>query len=156
MQIVEFETRHAEAWRSLNEAWISRYFTLEARDREVLGDPQGAILDKGGRIFIAEQEGRAVGCVALVPLPDGGLELAKMTVAEEARGAGVGRRLMTHCVETARAAGATRLYLESSRKLDAALALYSAFDFRELAPTPTPYARCDIQMELPLVRSSGS
>jgi N-acetylglutamate synthase-like GNAT family acetyltransferase len=151
MQIVEYEARHAGAWRTLNEAWIRRWFTLEAKDEEVLSNPQGAILDKGGRIFIAEQEnGQVVGCVALQAMSDGGLEVAKMAVEEAARGSGVGRRLMQECVAAARAAGAARLYLESNRKLAPAIGLYRAFGFRELEPTPTPYARCDIQMELPL------
>ena len=49
MEIVEFEPHHAEAFRVLNEAWISKYFVLEPKDREVLNDPQGKIIDKGGR-----------------------------------------------------------------------------------------------------------
>ena len=39
------------AFRTLNEEWITNLFTLEPRDREVLGDPSGTILAKGGRIF---------------------------------------------------------------------------------------------------------
>ena len=150
MIIVDFEPRHAEAWRTLNEAWISRWFTVEAKDREVLDDPQGAILGKGGRIFMAERDGEPVGCVALIPLPDGGYELAKMTVAEGARGTGLGKRLMQHCVDAARAAGAPRLYLETNSKLAPALALYRAFGFRDLDPAHTEYARCNVWMELPL------
>ena len=55
MHIVEFEPRHADAFRTLNEAWISKYFVLEPKDREVLQDPIGKIIEKGGRIFMAEQ-----------------------------------------------------------------------------------------------------
>ena len=36
------------AFRTLNEEWITRHFTLEAKDRETLGDPQRSILSKGG------------------------------------------------------------------------------------------------------------
>ena len=151
MVIVDFEPRHAEAWRTLNEAWIRRWFTIEAKDRQVLDDPRGAILDRGGRIFMAEHNGEAIGCVALIPLPDGGLELAKMTVAEAARGTGLGRRLMQACVDAARAAGAPRLYLETNSALAPALALYRSTGFREVAPAePSPYRRCDVCMELPL------
>lgn len=94
MTIVEFEPAHAEAFRLLNEAWISKYFTLEAKDREVLADPQGKIIDGGGRIFMALKDGVAVGCVALMKMDDGGFELAKMTVSEDLRGSGLGRMLM--------------------------------------------------------------
>ncbi|WP_041373668.1 GNAT family N-acetyltransferase [Phenylobacterium zucineum] len=150
MEIVEFEPRYAEAFRTLNEAWISRHFTLEAKDREVLEDPQGKIIDPGGRIFIALQDGRPVGCVALIRMADGGYEVAKMTVSEAARRSGLGRRLMERCIEAGREAGAPRLYLETNSGLAPALGLYRAMGFRDLAPTDTEYARCDVWMERPL------
>ena len=111
------------------------------------------ILTKGGRIFMAERDGEPIGCVALIPLPDGGYEVAKMTVAESARGTGLGRRLVQACVDAGRAAGAPRLYLETNHQLALALALYRAFGFRELdqtAVTPSEYRRCDVWMELVL------
>ena len=89
MEIIEFEPRHAEAFRRLNKAWISKYFKLEAKDSEVLNDPQGKILAKGGRIFMALKDGEAVGCVALLKLDDGGYEVAKMTVSEDLRARGI-------------------------------------------------------------------
>lgn len=153
MRIIDFEPRHAEAWRTLNEAWISRWFALEPKDRKALDDPEGAILANGGRIFIAEDGETAVGCVALVPMKDGGYEVAKMTVAERARGAGLGRRLMEACVEVAAAAGAPRLYLETNARLAPALGLYRAFGFREIDKADalhSDYQRCDVWMELRL------
>ena len=92
MEIVEFEPRHAQAFQALNEAWISKYFVIEPKDREVLGDPQGKIIDKGGRVFMALKEGEPVGCAALLKMDDGGYEVAKMTVSETLRGSGLGRR----------------------------------------------------------------
>ena len=150
MEIVDFRPEHAGAFLALNEAWISKHFTLEPKDREVLGDPQGKILDKGGKIFMALQDGRAVGCVALIKMADGGYEVAKMTVAEEVRGTGLGRQLMQACIDAGRALGAPRLYLETNSSLGPALGLYRAMGFKDLAPTPTEYARCDVWMELKL------
>ena len=149
MEIVEFEPRHAEAFRVLNEAWISKYFTLEAKDREVLNDPQGKILDKGGRIFMALQDGAAVGCVALLKMHDGGYEVAKMTVSEDLRGSGLGRQLMQRCIDAGAEMGARRLYLETNSGLGPALGLYRAMGFRVLAPCETEYSRCDVWMERP-------
>jgi putative acetyltransferase len=150
MDIVAFRPEHAEAFRTLNETWISKYFTLEPKDRQVLGDPQGEILDKGGRIFMALEGGAAVGCVALLALPDGGFEVAKMTVAEGLRGSGLGRALMERCVEEAQAAGAPRLYLETNSVLAPALSLYRAMGFQPLARTRDPardYERVNVWME---------
>lgn len=154
MRIIPFEPRHAEAWRRLNEDWISKHFAIEPKDREVLDDPEGKILDKGGRIFMAENEtGEAVGCVALIAMADGGFEVAKMTVLESARGSGLGRLLMEMCVEAAKAAKAPRLYLETNSSLAPALGLYRAMGFVDLDPSMRPatdYARCDVWMERPL------
>ena len=153
-RIVDFEPRHADAWRSLNEAWIRRWFSIEPKDRLLLDEPEKTVIGRGGRIFIAEHsDGTAVGCVALLPMPDGGYELLKMAVAEAARGAGLGRRLIEACVEAARAAGGWRLYLETSSRLGPALQLYRSVGFGELDPAdipPTEYERCDIWMELKL------
>ena len=150
MQIVEFEPAHAEAFRVLNEAWISKYFVLEPKDRETLNDPQGKILAKGGRIFMALKDGEAVGCAALLKMPDGGYEVAKMTVSETLRGSGLGRLLMQRCIDAGAELGATRLYLETNSSLGPALGLYRAMGFKDLAPVPSPYVRADVFMERPL------
>lgn len=146
-----FEPRDAGAFRRLNEAWIGALFALEPHDHEVLGDPVGQIIAPGGHILIAEQEGEAIGCCALVPLPDGGYELAKMTVAESRRGTGLGRALMEQAVALARELRAPRLYLETNSGLASALGLYRAFGFVDLPPERRPakvYDRGDVWMEL--------
>lgn len=147
MEIVEFEPHHAEAFRTLNEAWIRKHFTLEAKDREVLEDPHGKIIAKGGRIFMALEDGRAVGCVALLKMADGGYEVAKMTVSEDVRGSGLGRKLMERCIEAGAEDGVPRLYLETNSSLAPALALYRATGFKDLAPVETEYVRADVFME---------
>ncbi len=126
MEIVEFRPEHSEAFRTLNEAWITKYFAIEDKDREVLGDPHGQIVAKGGRIFMAFDGAEPVGCVALIAMPDGGYEVAKMTVVETLRGSGLGRSLMQHCIDAGAEAGATRLYLETNSGLAPALGLYRA------------------------------
>jgi GNAT superfamily N-acetyltransferase len=147
MEIVEFRPEHAAPFKALNEAWISKYFVLEPKDREVLDDPQGKILAKGGRIFMALHDGEAVGCVALLKMPDGGYEVAKMTVSETLRGSGMGRLLMQRCIDAGADDGVPRLYLETNSGLAPALALYRATGFQDLAPTETPYVRADVFME---------
>jgi len=148
MRILPFEPRHADAWRDLNTAWISRHFTMEAKDHEALNDPVGKILDKGGHILMAEtDDGDIIGCVGLIPLADGGFEVAKMTVTEQARGTGLGRLLMQACIDKAHAVGAPRLYLETNSSLAPALGLYRAMGFVDLPQRDTPYARADVFME---------
>jgi GNAT superfamily N-acetyltransferase len=155
ISIVEYEDGHAQMFRTLNEAWIGKHFEIEPKDREIIDDPKGRILAKGGRIFIAEADGRAVGCVALIPMSDGGYEVAKLAVDESSRRTGLGRRLLQRCIEAGRRAGAHRLFLETNSRLAPARALYLAMGFRDLPPEPTLYARCDCWMELKLLPDDG-
>ena len=78
--IVEYRPDHAAAWARLNEAWLAEGgFAVEAKDRRSIDDPHGVFIAGGGRIFIAERDGDAVGCCALIRIPDG-FEVSKMTV----------------------------------------------------------------------------
>lgn len=146
--IERYRPDHAAAWQSLNEDWlIASGYVLEPKDQLVLSDPQGAILDKGGRIYIAERDGVPVGCCSLMAMTDGGYEVGKMAVVEGARGLNLGWRLLEACEVEARAASAPRLYLETNKAQTHAIALYRRFGFVDLPPQPTPYARCDVWME---------
>jgi putative acetyltransferase len=142
----------ATAFRTLNEEWITRYFTLEKMDRETLNDPQ-KILDKGGNIFMVYAGDQAVGCVALIPIGNGVYELSKMAVSPELRGLGIGRRLLQHAITEAKRIGARSLFLGSNAKLANAVHLYESVGFRHVAPEnipPMPYTRANVFMELPL------
>jgi GNAT superfamily N-acetyltransferase len=153
MRIVPFEPSFAPAFKALNEAWIRRHFTLETKDAEILDDPAGKIVATGGQILFAVEDDAAVGCCALVPMADGGYELAKMAVAEAAQGRGYAKALLAAAIDVARAAGAPRIYLESNAVLTPALTLYRRFGFAD-APmerrVASPHARVDVWMELDL------
>jgi putative acetyltransferase len=141
------------AFRTLNEEWISRYFVLEAKDRETLGDPENMILRKGGRVFLADVDGKTVGCVALIPMGDGVYELSKMAVSPSMRGRGIGRRVLEHAIAQARALAATSLFLGSNSVLQNAVHLYESVGFRHVPPDQLPdmhYARADVFMEMGL------
>ena len=45
VDIAEFESRHAQAFRDLNLAWIQAYFEIEPLDREILFDPKSSIIE---------------------------------------------------------------------------------------------------------------
>jgi len=148
-----FRPEDAEAFRVLNEDWIAKHFGLEEKDRITLGDPEGQILQKGGHIFMVFSEDGPVGCCALLLVRPGVYEVAKMTVAEEYRGYGIGRRVLAYTIEQGKALGAESLYLETSKKLMDAIHLYEAMGFRHLPPervVPSPYVRANVFMELTL------
>ena len=153
MRIIDFQPKFAPAFKALNEAWISRHYVLEPKDAEILGDPQGAIIDQGGFVFLAVEGDATIGCCAMIPMEGGGFEIVKMAVDEARRGHGAGRALMAACVDRGRSLNAPRLYLESGLALKPALALYRSFGFADLEPErrpPSPYARVEVWMELRL------
>ncbi|HEX6590125.1 MAG TPA: GNAT family N-acetyltransferase [Longimicrobiales bacterium] len=150
VRIVDYEPRHRDAFRALNLEWIERWFTVEDADRRALDDPERTILAPGGHVLIAEHAGAAIGCCALIREPDGGYELAKMAVAEAARGLGIGDRLGRAAIERARATGARRVELLTNSALAPALALYRKLGFVQVPVGDTEYDRADVRMVLDL------
>ncbi len=143
----------AAAFRQLNESWIAQHFSLEEKDRRTLGDPDGTILAKGGRILMVEESGTAMGCVALIPMGDGVVELSKMTVVPQMRGRGLGRRLLLQGIAEARAMGMSRIFLGSNSKLADAVHLYESTGFQHVPMDhlpEMPYTRANVFMEMKL------
>ncbi|MGF1511658.1 MAG: GNAT family N-acetyltransferase [Myxococcota bacterium] len=146
-----FVDADAAAFKQLNEAWIQRYFELESQDREILDDPWTHVLQPGGAIFMATRGARAVGTAAMLVIPnEPAFELAKMTVAEDARGLGVGYRLGQAVLNEARRRGGQRVTLETNTRLEPAISLYRKLGFSEVEMCPSPYARCNLKMEIHL------
>jgi ribosomal protein S18 acetylase RimI-like enzyme len=147
--IVGYEDRHAEDFARLNREWLDAYALYEEPDAKQLYSPRETILDAGGEIFIALNDGRVVGTCALVRVSATVFEMAKLSVAPETRGTGLGRRLTQVAIDRARARGATRITLMSSSKLTTALRLYESMGFkRRPLPEDRPYETADVYMEL--------
>ena len=149
--IVEYAPEHRAAFDRINRRWLEAYGLLEAVDEAELADPDKCFLQRGGAIFMAAHEGRAVGACAIRPLEDGCYEIAKLGVDVDMQNRGIGRRLVTHAVETCRQRGASRIVLVSSSRLTNALRLYESVGFRYV-PMPSDYQdvyqTADVFMEL--------
>lgn len=151
VQLFDYAPAYQPDFKRLNVAWIEQYFRLEAADLKALDHPEAYILQPGGHIFLAAYQGAIVGTCALLPMPAATYELAKMAVSPTAQGLGIGYQLGQAAIAWARAQGAARLYLESNTRLKPALSLYHKLGFHKtVAGQPSPYERCNIQMELVL------
>lgn len=148
--ILPFAPADAQAFKELNLNWIRAHWEPEPADFETLDHPL-RLIDSGGHILIAKMGARAVGTCALIQMDSASYELAKMAVADDVRGHGIGRLLGEGVIAIARELGAERLYLESNTVLEPAIQLYRRLGFREITGQPSPYARCNIQMELGLI-----
>lgn len=148
VEIVLYNDSYQQAFKKLNQDWITTYFKMEEADFKSLDHPKEYILDKGGFIFIALYEGRAIGTCALIKMDNNAFELAKMAVSDEAKGKGIGFMLGNALIEKAKEEGANRVYLESNTILKPAINLYHKLGFKKITGIPSPYERCNIQMEL--------
>ena len=147
--IRSFRPGDEAAFRDINLEWIERFFVVEQKDRDVLGNPKKYILDPGGAILLAVDGDTPLGVVALMVMGEGSVELAKMGVRPEAQGKGAGRLLVAGAVAKAREMGMRRVYIETNSKLAPALKLYHDAGFQPVRETiPSPYARADVQLEL--------
>lgn len=150
LTIVSYTPDDAAAFRALNHEWITKYFALEEIDNQLLNDPEGYILKKGGHILMAYYQGKAVGTCALLKLDNQVYELGKMAVTASMQGKKIGQQLVLAAIQVARARGATKVILLSHRSLVPALHVYHKLGFREVPCAPNGYKRADIQMELDL------
>ena len=151
IRIADYDPRWRADFARLNIDWLERFFVVEDIDRVVLSDPETHILAHGGRVlFAVDADDRAIGTVALKHEGDGVYELTKMAVDPGSQGQGIGRLLMDAALGTFRDMAGRELFLESSRKLAPALALYESVGFRH-RPAPRPgshYVRADVYMVL--------
>lgn len=162
IEIIDYAPEFHDDFRRLNLEWIEKYFKLEESDRQSLDHPDEKILWPGGHICLARRRrtvgsnpaaGEIVGTCALIKVNEYTYELAKMAVAENARGNGIGWLLGQAAIRKARELGAKTIYLESNTVLEPAIKLYQKLGFQKVVGQPSPYERCNIQMELKVLKT---
>jgi DNA-binding MarR family transcriptional regulator len=103
-----------------------------------------------GFFALAWLDGGPVGCGALKVGTHGTGEVKRMWTAPNARGLGIGRRILQWLEAKAREARLTRLRLETNRTLTEAQTLYRAAGYQEVAPfNAEPYAHHWFEKRLP-------
>jgi len=150
MEIIDYQERYHEDFRKLNMEWLEKYQLAESHDLMVLDDPQGTIIDRGGCIFLALEDGVIAGTAALMKEHEGVYELAKMSVAPAFRGRGISKLLLAKCLEAAKERAAEKITLFSNHQLTTALSLYTQFGFRNIPVEDSPFVTADVKMELVL------
>jgi GNAT superfamily N-acetyltransferase len=120
---------HGELYRA-EYGWDTSFEALVARivaDYATVHDPERETA------WIAEIDGRRVGCVFCVAADDGTAKLRLLLVHPDARGLGLGARLVEACTDFARAASYHHVTLWTNDVLTAARHIYQAAGFRLVA-----------------------
>lgn len=89
-----------------------------------------------GVVFVLEQNGAIGGFAAVLPREDGGSELDALFVEPTMRRCGIGRKLVEHCCEIARARGSTFLHVIGNPHAEV---FYNACGFRVTGTTETRF-----------------
>jgi GNAT superfamily N-acetyltransferase len=120
---------------------LSRYYAEISERFEGGFDPGQSItptLDEfappKGTFLVIRRDDELVGCGGFKPLPPDAVYLKRMWVAPEARGQGLGKRLLDALEERASAMGYRKIKLDTHRSLSEAQQLYRNRGYREIAP----------------------
>jgi GNAT superfamily N-acetyltransferase len=149
LTIVPYESKYTQNFKELNLAWITEYFIVEEKDRELLNNCESSIIEKGGYIFIGLWDNEPVGCFSLLKISEVNFELGKMAVSKSHQGLKIGQDLLVFAIQFAKSKNWNTLLLYSSTKLDTALHIYKKFGFKEVTlENNNIYLRSDIKMEL--------
>ena len=95
------------------------------------------LFQKPGSIYyVALMDDEIVGGGGIYPsdgLPNGTCELVKMYLLPEARGIGLGKRIIEECLAFAKENGYSQVYIESMPELENALKVYEKFGFKYIS-----------------------
>ncbi|HEY2728011.1 MAG TPA: GNAT family N-acetyltransferase [Parafilimonas sp.] len=102
-------------------------------------------------LWVAELDNKILGCCGIYHtegLTDDCAELAKFYLFKEARGKGVGKKLMLMCFQSAKEMRYKKLYIESLPQFSQAVSMYEKYEFKKLDKPlgNSGHASCNIWM----------
>lgn len=98
----------------------------------VSADPDELTPPRGAFLVVRADDGNPIGCGAVKLLDPQTAEIKRMWLSPEARGQGIGRRLLDALENEARTLGATQGRLDTNDLLDAAMTLYRKNGWEEM------------------------
>ena len=102
-------------------------------------DPSQKIVEEylqRGQCFVAEIRNQMIGVHVLLPTRPHTIEIVNSAVNEKSQGSGVGKILLQHAIETAKAMGYTTIEVGTGNSSIGQLALYQKCGFRIVGVDP--------------------
>jgi N-acetylglutamate synthase-like GNAT family acetyltransferase len=149
-------------------AWLrSRYeqdnwFITEVLDKQSLSSELENLStmygSSNGRAFLAVYDNEVRGCGAYRRLADGICEMKRVFVPMRFQGTGMGRRICSVLIASARADGFQLMRLDTGNLMKEAFTMYQSFGFKECSPYyeyPEKLMPYFVFMELPLAGAAA-
>lgn len=138
------------------------WFVTEVLDKQSLSSELKSLStiygSTNGRAFVAVADNEVRGCGAYRRLADGTCEMKRVFVPARIQGAGLGRRLCSVLIASAREDGFRSMRLDTGKLMKEAIALYQSFGFKECSPHheyPDKLMPYFVFMELPLAGAAA-
>lgn len=124
---------------------------LRSFDEEIEGLP-GVYAPPRGALLLATVLGQPVGCAGIRPFPqDGVCEMKRLYVRPTFRGGKLGKELVERVLQHAHSLGYRSIRLDThASTMQAAIAMYRRFGFREVTSSPLKPVEGLVYMELEL------
>ena len=139
-----------------------RWFINEVLDKQSLSSELENLStmygSSNGRAFLAVYDNEVRGCGAYRRLPDGTCEMKRVFIPTRFQGAGLGRRICSALIASARADGFLLMKLDTGNLLKEAIPMYQSFGFKECSPYyeyPEKLMPYLVFMELPLAGTAA-
>ena len=115
------------------EAFLKVDLCFQGFEAELAGLP-GRYAPPDGALLLATVDGETAGCAAMRRHVDGICEMKRLYVRRPYLKCGLGRRLAIEIIDRARAAGYTRMVLDTLAHLQPAMDLYADLGFQQREP----------------------
>jgi len=110
--------------------------------------------DDYSRIWLAEKEGKVIGCIAVFGRSDSVAQLRWFITHPDFRGIGLGRQLLSGALRFCSECGFKTIYLWTIDNLEAAIHLYQSFGFKKTGDTITHnWTKTVVQQKYELVKA---
>ena len=127
--ITERQIADARALFREYETWLGMSLCFQGFEEESANLP-GKYAPPSGRLYVAYDEGKAIGCIALREIDPEVCEMKRLFLRDAARGKGVGLRLIEQIIADAKEIGYEKMRLDTyPPKMGKAVSLYEAHDF---------------------------
>lgn len=132
------------------EKWLNVDLCFQGFEKEVNSLP-GKYAPPEGRLYIVKMDGKYIGCIALRKIDDGICEMKRLYLTEDARGKGIGNKLIELIIQDAKNIGYKKMRLDTIKeKMPKAVSLYESHGFHKIEQyynNPNPHT---LFMELDL------